>query len=138
MTTRDPAQRVSLGGGRRNSGILAPLLPLLLVVALLFGPPARGGETAPGSSLAETALAWQQAFNAWERRHGAHGRIVAPVDRGAHEGVRYLEVEIERPLRRGVVDVCGWFAISERRLDDALEQIVGGGREACSDLRGAA
>ncbi len=64
-------------------------------------------------------------------------RIVAPVDRGAHEGVRYLEAEIERPLRRGVVDVCGWFAISDAD-SMTLEQIVGGGREACSDLRGAA
>ena len=138
MTTRDPAQRAPLRGGRPNAGILASLLPLLLAVAVLFGSPARAGEAAPGSSLAEAAIAWRQAFNAWERRHGGRARIVALVDRGAHDRVRYLEVEIERPLRRGVVDVCGWFAISERRLDDALEQIVGGGREPCSDLRGAA
>jgi hypothetical protein len=100
--------------------------------------PVGGARAANGSHAVESAADWEQAYNAWEERHGAPDRIVAFVGRGTLNGLRVLEVQMTWRTPAGTVKVCGWFAIRGPVRRNPGRQIARDGREGCGRFRQAA
>lgn len=132
--TRATAARATLPTQVRRSALVG-LAVASAVTSTLTAAAAHAGHS---TATIETAVAWKHAYNSWEANHDLPNRIVALEDHGTQNSVRFIELQLSTRTRRGLVESCGWLAVTARARQDPSHQIVAGGSELCSDLRGFA